>query len=53
MTKVSMGEIQRTGGHRCAPQSQNQAEVLDFSDKDPEVCFLFMSAQMCEKTPDL
>lgn len=32
MTKVSTGEIQRTGGHRRVPQSQNQAEVLDFSD---------------------
>lgn len=34
-------------------QTPNQPEVLDFGDKDLEVCFLFMSAKLCEKTPDL
>lgn len=36
-----------------SPQTWNQPRGFDFSDKDPEVCLLFMSAKMCEKMPDL
>lgn len=61
MTKVRMGGNTENRWSSPRPSASvhththtpNQPEVLDFADKDPEVCFLFMSAETCEKTADL
>lgn len=57
MTKAAMrrnGEqVVIAVSHSLSLQTWNHPRGLDFSDKDPKVCLLFMSAKMCEKMPDL
>lgn len=37
---------------RLQPTDTNQPRGLDFTDRDPKVYLLFMSAEMCEKMLD-